>query len=167
MRLTEDTLQNMQALPIGSLARMELRATNIARLAGGDFDVLIVGGGINGAVSAAVLAGRGLNVAIIDRGDWAGFTSSSSSNLAWGGFKYLENYEVNLVRKLSVSRNRLLKAYPSNITQLGFLAALDETSPFPPWLAALGSSAYWAIAVSLYTSPSPRDGLLSRMPSSA
>ena len=124
---------------------MELRASNIARLAGGDFDVLIVGGGINGAVSSAVLAGRGLNVAIVDRGDWAGFTSSSSSNLAWGGFKYLENYEVNLVRKLSVSRNRLLKAYPSNITQLGFLAALDNSSPFPPWLAALGSSAYWAI----------------------
>ncbi len=115
------------------------------RLDGGTFDVLVVGGGINGAVSAAVLAGRGLDVAIIDRGDWAGFTSSSSSNLAWGGFKYLSNYELNLVRKLSMSRNRLLKAYPSNITQLGFLAALDQTSPFPPWLAALGSSAYWAI----------------------
>lgn len=124
---------------------MELRGTNVARLDGGDFDVLIVGGGINGAVSAAVLAGRGLNVAIVDRGDWAGFTSSSSSNLAWGGFKYLENYELNLVRKLSVSRNRLLRAYPTNITQLGFMAALDHSSPFPPWLAALGSSAYWAI----------------------
>ena len=124
---------------------MELRASNVSRLDGGSFDVLIVGGGINGAVSAAVLAGRGLDVAIIDRGDWAGFTSSASSNLAWGGFKYLENYELNLVRKLSMSRNRLLKAYPSNITQLGFLAALDHGSPFPPWLAALGSSAYWAI----------------------
>ncbi len=124
---------------------MELRASNVRRLNGGSFDVLIVGGGINGAVSAAVLAGRGLNVAIVDRGDWAGFTSSSSSNLAWGGFKYLENYELNLVRKLSMSRNRLLRAYPSNITQLGFMAALDESSPFPPWLAALGSSAYWAI----------------------
>ncbi len=124
---------------------MELRSNNVSRLDGGTFDVLIVGGGINGAVSAAVLAGRGLDVAIIDRGDWAGFTSSSSSNLAWGGFKYLSNYELNLVRKLSLSRNRLLKAYPSNITQLGFLAAMDETSPFPPWLAALGSSAYWAI----------------------
>ena len=124
---------------------MELRSSNVARLDGGTFDVLIVGGGINGAVSSAVLAGRGMNVAIIDRGDWAGFTSSSSSNLAWGGFKYLENYELNLVRKLSLSRNRLLKAYPTNISQLGFMAALDHGSPFPPWLAALGSSAYWAI----------------------
>lgn len=124
---------------------MDLRASNVSRLDGGTFDVLIVGGGINGAVSAAVLAGRGLDVAIIDKGDWAGFTSSASSNLAWGGFKYLENYELNLVRKLSMSRNRLLRAYPSNITQLGFMAALDHGSPFPPWLAALGSSAYWAI----------------------
>jgi glycerol-3-phosphate dehydrogenase len=130
---------------IATMHYMELRASNVARLDGGTFDALIVGGGINGAVSAAVLAGRGLNVAIIDRGDWAGFTSSSSSNLAWGGFKYLENYELNLVRKLSMSRNRLLRAYPSNISQLGFLAALDHGSPFPPWLAALGSSAYWAI----------------------
>ncbi len=124
---------------------MVLRDRHLDRLDGASFDVFIVGGGINGAVSAAVLAGRGLNVAVVDRGDWAGFTSSSSSNLAWGGFKYLENYELNLVRKLSSSRNRLLKAYPSNITELGFLAALDHTSPFPPWLAALGSSAYWAI----------------------
>lgn len=130
---------------IATIDVMQLRASNVSRLDGGTFDVLIVGGGINGAVSAAVLAGRGMNVAIIDRGDWAGFTSSSSSNLAWGGFKYLENYELNLVRKLSMSRNRLLKAYPSNISQLGFLAALDHGSPFPPWLAALGSSAYWAI----------------------
>ena len=129
----------------GSVNHMELRNANVSRLDGGTFDVLIVGGGINGAVSAAALAGRGLNVAIVDRGDWAGFTSSSSSNLAWGGFKYLSNYELNLVRKLSLSRNRLLKAYPSNITELGFLAAMDQTSPFPPWLAALGSSAYWAI----------------------
>ena len=143
--MTDSNANAYTRIGFAKVRHMELRASNIARLAGGDFDVLIVGGGINGAVSAAVLAGRGLNVAIVDRGDWAGFTSSSSSNLAWGGFKYLENYELNLVRKLSVSRNRLLKAYPSNITQLGFLAALDETSPFPPWLAALGSSAYWAI----------------------
>ena len=130
---------------MATIPAMELRSSNVSRLDGANLDVLIVGGGINGGVSAAVLAGRGLNVGVIDRGDWAGFTSSASSNLAWGGFKYLENYEVNLVRKLSVSRNRLLKAYPSSITQLGFMAALDHSSPFPPWLAALGGSAYWAI----------------------
>jgi glycerol-3-phosphate dehydrogenase len=44
-----------------------------------------------------------------------------------------------------VSRNRLIKAYPDNIKSIPFLAALDHSSPYPPWLAILGSSAYWAI----------------------
>ena len=56
--------------------------------------MLVVGAGINGAVSAAALAGRGASVALIDRGDFGGFTSQESSNLVWGGFKYLENYEL-------------------------------------------------------------------------
>lgn len=132
-------------LLLGTVSAMSLRAANLAKLDGGSFDVLIVGGGINGAVSAAVLAGRGATVALIDRGDFAGFTSQESSNLVWGGFKYLENYEFLLVRKLCVSRNRLTRAYPDNIKPIGFLAALDRGSPFPPWLAALGSTAYWGI----------------------
>ncbi len=124
---------------------MGLRTTAIEELDGGSFDVLVVGGGINGAVSSAVLAGRGADVALVDRGDFGGFTSQESSNLVWGGFKYLESYEFLLVRKLCVSRNRLIRAYPDNIKPIGFLATLDRTSPFPPWLAALGSLAYWAI----------------------
>lgn len=124
---------------------MALRDNNISRLQNGSFDVLIVGGGINGAVSAAVLAGRGASVALIDRGDFAAFTSQESSNLVWGGFKYLENYELRLVRKLCVSRNRLMKAYPDNIKELPFLASLDRTSPYAPWFSALGALAYWGI----------------------
>lgn len=124
---------------------MELRARNLDRLDGGSFDVLIVGGGINGAVSAAALAGRGVDVALVDRGDWAGFTSQESSNLVWGGFKYLENYELPLVWKLCRSRNDLLRQYPTQISEIGFLATLDHSSPYPPWLAGLGSAAYWAI----------------------
>ena len=111
----------------------------------GNFDVLVVGGGINGAVSAAVLAGRGASVALVERGDFAGCTSQASSNLVWGGFKYLENYEFLLVRKLCRSRNRLMKAYPDNVRELPFLAALDETSPYSPKLAALGALGYWGI----------------------
>jgi glycerol-3-phosphate dehydrogenase len=124
---------------------MALRTASLDELDGGSFDVLIVGGGINGAVSAAVLAGRGASVALIDRGDFGAFTSQTSSNLVWGGFKYLESYEFLLVRKLCVSRNRLIKAYPDNIKPIPFLAALDHGSPFPPWLAILGSTAYWVI----------------------
>ena len=100
---------------------MGLRDSNIARLDGGTFDVLVVGGGINGAVSAASLASRGARVAVIDRGDFAGFTSMQSSNLVWGGFKYLENYELKLVRDLCMSRNHLIKAYPANLKEIRFL----------------------------------------------
>ncbi|MEA2022832.1 MAG: glycerol-3-phosphate dehydrogenase/oxidase [Actinomycetota bacterium] len=124
---------------------MALRNTALAKLNGGSFDVLIIGGGINGAVSAAVLAGRGATVALVDRGDFGGFTSQESSNLVWGGFKYLEGYELLLVRKLCVSRNRLIKAYPDNIKPIAFLATLDESSPHPTWLAALGATGYWGI----------------------
>ncbi len=124
---------------------MTLRETNLANLAEDTFDVLIIGGGINGAVSAAALASRGATVALVDREDFGGFTSQASSNLVWGGFKYLENYEFLLVRKLCVSRNRLLKAYPDNLKEIRFLAALGHSSPHPPWLGMLGASAYWGI----------------------
>ena len=76
---------------------MELRASNVSKLRDGYFDVLILGGGINGAVSAASLAAKGVKVALVDKGDFAGLTSSNSSNLAWGGIKYLENHEYFLV----------------------------------------------------------------------
>jgi len=131
-----------------------LRERNLDRLDGGSFDVLIVGGGINGAVAAAVLSGRGARVALVDRGDFAAFTSQASSNLVWGGFKYLENYELLLVRKLCMSRNRLIRAYPDNIKVVGFYAALDESGPYAPWFAGLGAAAYWAIGG--FKTPRPR-----------
>src|SRR3954451_15024556 len=97
---------------------MTLRRANIARIDGGLFDVLVLGGGINGAVSAAALAGRGASVALIDRGDFAGFTSQQSSNLAWGGIKYMEGLEFGLVRKLCKSRNHLIRSYPSTVQEI-------------------------------------------------
>lgn len=124
---------------------MNLRQQNLEALDGGTFDAFVIGGGINGAVSAASLAARGLSVGLAERGDFASATSQESSNLVWGGFKYLQNYELPLVFKLSRSRNRLMRAYPTNVTEVGFLATLDRTAPFPSWLAALGAVAYWGI----------------------
>jgi glycerol-3-phosphate dehydrogenase len=122
-----------------------LRDTNIERLDGADLDVLVVGGGINGAVSTAVLASRGARVGLVDARDFAGFTSEQSSNLVWGGIKYLENYEFRLVRHLCTSRNRLVRAYPSNVREIRFLGSADDQSPYPPWFLWLGAMAYWAI----------------------
>lgn len=133
--------------PANTLGGMSLREANLKRLDGGSFDVLVVGAGINGAVSAASLAGRGASVALIDRGDFGHFTSQESSNLVWGGFKYLENYELPLVFGLCRSRNRLMKSYPGNIKEIGFLAPLTERAPYKPWFATLGAVAYWAIGM--------------------
>ncbi|MEC9224514.1 MAG: FAD-dependent oxidoreductase [Actinomycetota bacterium] len=121
------------------------RSENLRRLDGGDFDVIVIGGGINGAVSAAALAGRGASVALVDRGDFGAFTSQESSNLVWGGFKYLENYELGLVYRLCRSRNELMKSYPDNVREIGFLATLDKSAPYRPWFAGVGATAYWAI----------------------
>ena len=62
---------------------MTLRESNIERLESENFDALIIGSGINGAVSAAALAARGIRVALIDAGDFAGFTASSLPT--WSG----------------------------------------------------------------------------------
>ena len=63
---------------------MNLRNKKINELVGNSFDILIIGGGINGAVAAASLAARGAQVALVDKGDFAGCTSQNSSNLVWG-----------------------------------------------------------------------------------
>ena len=97
---------------------MKLRERQLERLKNETFDVAIIGGGINGAVAAAALAGKGASVALIDRGDFAGETSSQSSNLAWGGIKYLESREFLLVNKLCKSRNLLMQSYPSTVKEI-------------------------------------------------
>lgn len=120
-----------------------LRQTNLARLAGQEFDVLVIGGGINGAVSAAALAGRGVKVALIERDDFASGVSSQSSNLAWGGIKYLESWEFLLVNKLCRSRNRLMRAYPSTVKEIRFFTTIQKGFRWPPFFIFLGSLLYW------------------------
>ncbi|NUP08932.1 MAG: glycerol-3-phosphate dehydrogenase/oxidase [Polyangiaceae bacterium] len=109
------------------------------------FDVLVVGAGINGAVSAACLAGRGARVALVDRGDFAGFTSQESSNLAWGGIKYMESFELGLVRKLCVSRNHLIRSYPSTVREIRFLAVHQRGFRHGLWKLVLGTFLYWLL----------------------
>ena len=106
---------------------------------------MVVGGGINGAVSALALAAHGLKVALIDSDDFASGVSQESSNLIWGGFKYLQSYDVALVAGLCRSRNRLARAYESRVLEARFVAALGPTSPYSPSYAALGAHAYWAL----------------------
>ncbi|MDI3243700.1 glycerol-3-phosphate dehydrogenase/oxidase [Pseudoalteromonas agarivorans] len=121
----------------------QLRDNNIKKLPQDVYDVLIIGGGINGAVSAAALAAKGAKVALIDKGDFAGFTSSNSSNLAWGGIKYLEGHEYNLVNKLCKSRNHLMRSYPSTVKEIRFFTSIQKGFRFPALFVYLGTILYW------------------------
>jgi glycerol-3-phosphate dehydrogenase len=111
------------------------------------FDVAVIGAGINGAVASAALTAAGLKVLVVDKGDFASFTSQESSNLVWGGIKYLQSYEFLLVFKLCLARNRLMRAYPNRIKQIGFLASLGPNAPFGRTLGTLGTLFYWAIGL--------------------
>ncbi len=122
-----------------------LRATNIRKLSEQVYDVLIVGGGINGAVAAAALAGRGVKVALIEREDFASGVSSNSSNLAWGGIKYLESHEYLLVNKLCKSRNELMRAYPSTVQEIRFFTTIQKGFRFWTFFVYLGALLYWVM----------------------
>jgi glycerol-3-phosphate dehydrogenase len=132
---------------------MKLRETNLAKLAEETFDVCVVGGGINGAVSAASLAARGVRVALVDRGDFAGVTSQESSNLAWGGIKYMESFELGLVRKLCLARNRLIEAYPSTVRSIGFYVTHPKNFRRARLLVWLGTWLYWFIGAGFMKTP--------------
>ncbi len=124
---------------------MELRSSNIDRLDNEAFDVLIVGGGINGAASAAALAGKGVRVALIERGDFAGSTSMHSSNLVWGGIKYMESRDFALVRKLCMSRNHLIRSYPATVQEIRFLTTIPRGFRYHPRYLWAGAWLYWLI----------------------
>lgn len=124
---------------------MKLRQSNLEKLRRKSFDVLIVGGGINGAVAAAALSARGASVALIDRGDFAGGTSQHSSNLAWGGIKYMETWEYPLVRALCMSRNRLMRNYPSSVEEIRFYTTIERGFRWHPIMLYLGTWLYWLI----------------------
>ncbi|MEE9368329.1 MAG: FAD-dependent oxidoreductase [Pontiella sp.] len=121
----------------------KLRNTCIDRAKNGVQDCLVIGAGINGAVAAAALAGKGAKVTLIDKADFASFTSQQSSNLAWGGIKYLENYEFPLVWGLCKSRNHLMDSYPSQVQEIRFFTNIAKDFRKPRFLIYLGALLYW------------------------
>lgn len=85
------------------------------------FDLLVVGGGINGAGIARDAAGRGLSVMLVEKDDLAAHTSSASSKLIHGGLRYLEQFDFKLVRESLAERERLLRAAPHIVEPLEFV----------------------------------------------
>ena len=105
------------------------------------FDLLIVGGGVNGAGIARDAAGRGLRVLLAEAGDLAGGTSSASTKLIHGGLRYLEQYEFRLVRESLIERERLLGIAPHIIWPLRFVLPQPEGGR-PAWMIRAGLFLY-------------------------
>jgi glycerol-3-phosphate dehydrogenase len=103
------------------------------------YDVLVVGGGINGAGIARDAAGRGLRVALCERDDLAGATSSTSSKLIHGGLRYLEQYEFRLVSEALAEREILLRTAPHLVSPLTFVL---------PWIR--GMRPRWMLRTGLW-----------------
>ncbi len=110
------------------------------------FDVLIIGGGITGAGIARDAAMRGLSVAIIDKGDWGGGTSSRSSRLIHGGIRYLEHGQIGLVRESVRERETLLRIAPHLVKPLEFTWPVFRGARLPRWKLRAGLMAYDLLA---------------------
>ena len=101
--------------PASYVGKEESRATMA------DFDLAIIGGGINGAGIARDAAGRGLSVLLIEQNDLASGTSSKSTKLIHGGLRYLEFYAFRLVREALIEREVLIRIAPHLTRPLRFV----------------------------------------------
>lgn len=108
-------------------------------------DVLVVGGGINGAGIARDAAGRGLSVVLCEKDDLASHTSSASTKLIHGGLRYLEHYEFGLVRKALIEREVLLRSAPHIMRPLRFVMPHDKGQR-PGWMIRAGMLLYDCLA---------------------
>ncbi|HEY9567327.1 MAG TPA: glycerol-3-phosphate dehydrogenase, partial [Thalassobaculum sp.] len=104
-------------------------------------DILIVGGGINGAGIARDATGRGLSIMLVEKGDLASATSSASTKLVHGGLRYLEHREFRLVREALREREVLLRSAPHIIWPLRFVLP-HHRGLRPAWLLRLGLFLY-------------------------
>ena len=105
------------------------------------FDVVIIGGGINGCGIAADATLRGLKTLLIEKDDLASKTSSSSSKLIHGGLRYLENYDFGLVKKALDERQTLLRIAPHLVHPLAFVLPYKKQLR-PAWLIRIGLFLY-------------------------
>lgn len=116
------------------------------RLHKGPFDVLIIGGGVYGAWTALDAALRGLEVAVVDKGDWASGTSMASTKLIHGGLRYLEQLRLDLVRSSLEERRQLSIIAPHRIVPLTFFIPIYDGNRVGPIKLKTGLWLYDLIA---------------------
>ncbi|MDE2221772.1 MAG: glycerol-3-phosphate dehydrogenase/oxidase [Candidatus Omnitrophica bacterium] len=115
---------------------------DIARLTKNKFDLLVVGGGINGAAAAHLAAASGASVALLEKGDWASGTSSKSTKLLHGGIRYLEHFEFDLVAESLKERFIQWQAAPHLVKPLPFVVPVYKGDPRPLWMMQAGVRLY-------------------------
>ncbi|MFL5963990.1 MAG: glycerol-3-phosphate dehydrogenase/oxidase [Gaiellaceae bacterium] len=119
----------------------------VEELAGNQFDLLVIGGGIIGAGIAEAATAHGKTVALVERGDFASATSSASSKLIHGGLRYLQMGDVGLVREAHQERRALMTVVaPHLVHRLPFLFPLYDDGPHRPWFVRTGVLLYSALA---------------------
>jgi glycerol-3-phosphate dehydrogenase len=119
------------------------RQKSLARFRDEEFDLAVIGGGINGAAAARDASMRGLKVALIERGDFAGATSSRSSKLIHGGFRYLPQLQFRLVYEALRERERLRHVTaPHLVHPIQFLFPVYKRRGFNRFTMAMGLTLY-------------------------
>jgi len=119
---------------------------NVKRFSSQTYDLLVIGGGINGAAIAHLAAKRGMKVALLEKGDFASGTSSKSTKLIHGGIRYLENLEVDLVYESLRERHLQLKVALHLVKPLPFVIPVYEGDKRPLWMMQFGVFLYELLA---------------------
>src|SRR3954453_11715013 len=117
------------------------RADAVAAMGRDRFDVVVIGGGITGAGVALDAASRGYSVALVERDDFASGTSSRSSKLVHGGLRYLQSFDLGLVREALLERSLLVKLAPHLVRPLPFVVPTFEGKR-PDRLLGMGLNMY-------------------------
>src|SRR5690242_20901754 len=105
---------------------MVSRERALETLAGEQFDIVVIGGGITGAGVALDGASRGYSVALVEQADFASGTSSRSSKLIHGGLRYLQNFDLGLVREALLERQLLVRLAPHLVRPLPLVVPAFE-----------------------------------------
>jgi glycerol-3-phosphate dehydrogenase len=120
---------------------MIARADAITALSGDEFDVLVVGGGITGAGVALDASARGYSVGLVEKADFAAGTSSRSSKLVHGGLRYLQQFDLGLVREALLERQLMVKLAPHLVKPLPLVVPAFENQA-PSRMLGIGLNMY-------------------------
>ena len=140
---------------------MIAHADAVEALATESFDVVVIGGGITGAGVALDASARGFSVALVEKADFASGTSSRSSKLVHGGLRYLQNFDLGLVREALLERQLMVALAPHLVHPLPLVVAAFDGQR-PDWLTGVGLNLYDVMAVERLRGPRGRARLRGR-----